>query len=71
MTTSQETHLARIKADFVVLVDAKYRLGAAEHSGDLMQMNAAQILNHAIDEAIDQVVYLLSLKEKLTEEVTV
>ena len=70
MTASQESHLARIKAEFTALVDAKYRQGAAEHSGELLQAPAMQILDYAIEEAIDLVTYLLSLKEKLTKEAT-
>jgi hypothetical protein len=74
MTISQESHLVRIKAEFTTLVDAKYRQGAAEHSGkqegELLQLPALKILDHAIDETIDLVAYLLSLKEKLTKELT-
>ncbi len=68
MTHNQEAHLARVKAAFVQLVDAKYRQGAAEHGGELLHLSALRILDHAIAEAIDQVVYLLSLKEKLLKE---
>ena len=66
MNQVQEAHLARVKTEFVALVDAKYRAGAAEHSGELLALPALGILDYAIDEAVDQVVYLLSLKEKLT-----
>jgi hypothetical protein len=74
MTASQESHLARIKTEFTALVDAKYRQGAVEHSSkqedELLQVPALRILDHAIDETIDLVAYLLSLKEKLTTELT-
>ncbi len=70
MTRNQEAHLTRVKAAFVQLVDAKYRQGAAEHDGELLHLAALRILDHAIAEAIDQVVYLLSLKEKLIEGLT-
>ena len=65
MTVEQEAHLERVKKEFVVLVDAKYRAGAAEHGGELLALPVLCILDLAIDEAIDQAVYLLSLKEKL------
>ena len=65
MTQSQESHLARVKGEFVALVDAKYRAGAAEHGGELLALTDLTILDLAIEEAVDQVVYLLSLKEKL------
>ena len=66
MTASQEAHLSRVKSDFCALVDAKYRAGATEHDGELLEVAALEILDYAIEEAIDQVVYLFSLKEKLT-----
>ena len=65
MTQVQEEHLERVKREFVSLVDAKYRAGASEHGGELLALPALCILDLAIDEAIDQAVYLLSLKEKL------
>jgi hypothetical protein len=65
VTQGQEAHLERVKKEFVELVDAKYRAGAAEHRGELLALPDLSILDFAIDEAIDQVVYLLSLKEKL------
>ena len=72
MTISQEDHLARIKFEFCELVDAKYRKGAAEHSGEyggeLLNVPALGLVNHAIEEAIDQVAYLLSLRERLIRE---
>ena len=66
MTSSQEAHLARVKERFVALVDSKYRAGAAEHDGELMDVPAIAVLDFAVEEAIDLVVYLLTLKEKLT-----
>ena len=65
MTQDQEAHLARVKAEFIALVDAKYRAGAAEHGGELLALPDLSILDLAIEEAVDQVAYLLSLKEKL------
>lgn len=62
MTPEQENHLQSIKDEFVSLVDAKYRKGQAEHGGDLMEKDG--ILDMAIEEAIDLVVYLLTLKHK-------
>ena len=65
MTRSQESHLARVKGEFVALVDAKYRAGAAEHGGELLALPDLTVLDLAIEEAVDQGIYLLSLKEKL------
>ncbi len=65
MTERQEHHLRRLKRDFDELVDKKYRAGALEHGGTLMDAGFGTILGYAIDEAVDQVVYLLTLKSKL------
>ena len=70
MSPAQEAHLVRVKAEFVTLVDAKYRAGAAEHGDELLALPRLKILDLAIEEAVDQVVYLLSLKQKLTRRAT-
>lgn len=65
MTPAQEAHLQRVKDEFCALVDPKYRKGQEEHGGDLFMLTMGQLLDNAIEEAIDQVVFLLSMKEKL------
>jgi len=65
MTNEQEAHLKRIKANFSAKVDKKYRIGQEEHGGDLVHSSAISILDNAINEAIDLVVYLESLREIL------
>lgn len=65
MTNEQEDHLFKIQRKFYELVSLKYRKGQEEHQGNLWDMGYAEILDNAIDEAIDQVVYLLTLKESL------
>jgi hypothetical protein len=65
MEEQQEAHLARIKTEFAALVDTKYRKGQVEHGGDLFRKSTADLLNFAIDEAVDQVVYLLTLRERM------
>ena len=67
MTDEQEEHLEFIQDEFVDLVEDKYRKGQAEHGGNLFDMPTLDLVNNAIDEAIDQVVYLLTLKQKLLE----
>jgi hypothetical protein len=67
MTEKQEKHLQEIKDNFSNLCDTKYRKGQAEHGGNLFDMSPMQLLDNAIDEAIDQVVYLLTIKQKLTK----
>lgn len=64
MTPHQEAHLASIKSQFLELVDPKFRAGAAEHGGDLMDMSEDDLIDNCILEAVDQLVYLMSLKMK-------
>lgn len=63
MKQSQEDHLFDIIDKFSVMVDKKYRKGQREHGGDLWLK--AGLINFAIEEALDQVVYLLTLKSQL------
>lgn len=63
MTNEQELHLKHIKAIFAVKVDEKYRAGQKEHGGDLIHNNALNLLDMAIAEAVDMVVYLETLRE--------
>ena len=65
MSPSQEANLKYIKAAFAHMVEGKYRTGDAEHQGDLTSLPITTLLDHAIDEAIDQVVYLLTLRRAL------
>lgn len=65
MTPKQEDHLDSIINDFVDRVSPKYEKGAIEHGGNLWQLSKSELLDCAIDEAIDQVVYLLTLRSKL------
>ena len=63
MTPEQEEHLLSVKTDFDLMVDKKYRQGQAQHGGNLWKKEG--LINMAIDEAIDQVVYLLTLKHQI------
>ena len=63
MTTQQNEHLAKIKTDFIQLVTEKYKKGQAQHGGNLW--NKKGLIDMAISEAIDQVVYLLTLKDQI------
>ena len=65
MTPEQEKHLERIKVEFVRLVDPKYRNGQAEHGGNLLDHSAEKLLDSAINEAVDQIVYLLTLRDSI------
>jgi hypothetical protein len=64
MTEEQEEHLESIIDDFADIVDPKYRAGQKEHGGNLFDMSEKDLLDAALDEAVDQVVYLLTLRQK-------
>jgi len=65
LTQEQERHLASVKEDFAKLVDGKYRQGQREHGGNLWLKHG--LIDQAIEEAIDQVVYLLALKQQIKD----
>ena len=65
MTPQQEKHLRSIKRDFSNLVDSKYRKGQEEHGGNLFEMPLLDLVDNSINEAIDQVVYLLTLRNRI------
>jgi hypothetical protein len=65
LSPAQEDHLRNIKADFDAAVDRKYRAGAAEHGGNLWDKSPLQLCEEAIAEAIDQVTFLLTLRNQL------
>ena len=56
-----KSHIAQI----VKRANLKYRKGNAEHGGDLYDLTEYELNENAIDEAIDQLHYLLTLREKL------
>lgn len=61
MSPEQEDNLDYIKHYFEVAVDKKYRKGDAEHGGNLVDLPPSELIRMAIEEAIDQVVYLVTL----------
>ena len=65
MTLAQEDHLAEIQETIAKQVDAKYRVGQAEHGGDLWER--VPLVEDLIEEALDQMTYALTLKSQLTQ----
>lgn len=63
MTPDQERHLKTIH----LLVETKYRSGAEAHkdTDTLINMSPLEVVENALSEAIDQVVYLADAVEKL------
>lgn len=60
-------HANYILEQFAEKMQAKYEKGQAEHGGNLWEMPPKDLLENAIDEAIDQVVYLITLQGQLSE----
>lgn len=68
MNQEQEDHLEYIQDEFDDLLDDKFRKGAEEHKTQLHKdYTPLQLTDFAIDEAVDQVVYLLTLRKALEE----
>lgn len=63
LSTKQAKHVNDISTEFDTLMAEKYTKGAREHGGNLWEASPEFLLNSAIEEAIDQVVYLLTLRE--------
>ena len=65
MTKKQERHLKECIVEFKRLGGRKYRVGAKEHGDFLGDLPQLELVNHAIGEAIDQIFYLLTLRQKI------
>ncbi len=63
MTPEQEAHLQEIKDFVCAQIDRKYRAGQKEHGGDLWLK--AGIIDMAIEEAVDSLVYLPTLRKQM------
>lgn len=65
MNKEQKDHLRKLKLETNIRLIQKYTNGQKEHGGNLWDMSELELLDNSIDEAIDQVVYLLTLRDKL------
>jgi len=66
MNREQVDHLNSILEETRLLITNKYITGAEEHDSVLSEdYTAEQILDMAIEEAVDQMTYLLTLKGKM------
>lgn len=68
MTPQQEVHVQKIEAQFAHQMRMKYAKGAKEHKGNLFDLPAIVLVQNAIDEAIDQFVYLVTLRDRLVKD---
>jgi len=62
MTEEQQKHAGKIAAQAYNLINKKYEKGAIEHKSNIWERD--DLLDMAIEEAVDMVVYLLTLKEQ-------
>lgn len=67
MEDHKEKHLGDLREEISKRVNLKYRKGNAEHGGDIHDFTEYQLLENAIDEAIDQLIYLLTLRNKMVK----
>jgi hypothetical protein len=63
MNKENELNLMSIIEQAIDRIDRKYRKGDEQHGGKLWKKKG--IIEMAIDEAIDQVVYLITLKQQI------
>jgi hypothetical protein len=61
LTERQESQIKSLKKE----LEDKYRKGAEEHGGDLIDKTELELIECAIEETIDQFTYLSSLRDKL------
>lgn len=65
LTKDQKDHAAFIADQAKAIILSKYIKGAIEHDGNLWEKTPLELLNEAINEAADELVYLLTLRDKL------
>jgi len=63
-TKSDLEHISHIQTEFDALIEQKYLAGIQEHGGHLWEK---PLDTEALNEAIDQVVYLVTLRDQIRE----
>ena len=65
-TEAHQYHLDQIKLATCDLLERKYKAGVQAYKGTkLWNMPAAQVVENAIEETIDQITYLLTLRQSM------
>lgn len=65
-TEAHQYHLDQIKLATCDLLEKKYKAGVQAYKGTkLWNMPAAQVVENAIEETIDQITYLLTLRQSI------
>ena len=67
MNNSQINHLKQIQRQFKKEHENKYIKGAIEHEGELELVSADQLLEFAIEEVLDLVSYLYTLRQNIDD----
>ena len=67
MNQRQEDHLSRVTTLTTANLAAKYRKGAEEHNGDLLDMPLLDLCDETINECTDQNIYLISMRDKIQQ----
>ena len=66
MTKKQTEHLTDLMLEFNNILKKKYAKGAKQHGGNLWEKK--DLIDMAIEEAVDQVTYLLTLKQQIKDK---
>lgn len=64
-TDAHAQHLLQIQMAASDMLEAKYRRGQAEHGGSLWGAPTAKIVESSLEEATDQLTYLLTLRQQM------
>lgn len=70
MTDAQESHIKQVLSSVSDALLDKYARGAEEHDGNLWDKTALGLLDEAINESLDMVVYLFTLRDKIVASAT-
>ena len=65
MKIEDKRHCTKIISSFIKEMTKKYEKGSIEHDGHMLDYTQRELLEFAIEEAIDQVVYLMTLRQKM------
>lgn len=68
MTDEQKEHVGSIILDFSRKAQAKYEAGVKEHGGNLWEVPTLDLIEYAMEEAIDEYVYLYTLKQQILNQ---
>lgn len=67
MTSKKEADLKWLIEEHAKRLDAKYRAGDKKHGNDLPDLSARQLLEEALEENLDQFVYIMKALEKVND----